>query len=142
MWRDKQFGAAVLAAPLFWLALLLIYQPPLDLVWPFHEPWLYLSLAIIYPVLEELVFRGALQGGIYQLRWGRVTIGPLTCSNLATTLLFVAFHFIAHTAWWAVLVIVPSLLFGYFRDKYQSVLPAVLLHAFYNMGYFWLFRPI
>lgn len=122
--------------------MLFIYQPPLDPLWPFYEPWKYLLLAVVYPVLEELAFRGALQGSLYHSQWGRAAMGPLTHANLLTSLLFACFHFIAHPALWAILVIFPSLLFGYFRDKYQSVLPAILLHVFYNMGYFWLFRPL
>ncbi|MEO7557618.1 MAG: JDVT-CTERM system glutamic-type intramembrane protease, partial [Gammaproteobacteria bacterium] len=62
-------------------------------------------------------------------------------ANVATTLLFAGFHFFYHAPLWAALVILPSLIFGYFRDRHQRVLPAIVLHVFYNAGYFWLFPP-
>jgi membrane protease YdiL (CAAX protease family) len=33
-------------------------------------------------------------------------------------------------------VLFPSLIFGYFRDRYTSIYPCMVLHAFYNAGYF------
>ena len=36
-------------------------------------------------------------------------------------------------------VIVPSLIFGYFRDRHGNIHAAVVLHVFYNAGYLWLF---
>jgi membrane protease YdiL (CAAX protease family) len=38
-------------------------------------------------------------------------------------------------------VLLPALLFGYFRDRHDSVLPAIALHVFYNAGYFLLPLP-
>jgi membrane protease YdiL (CAAX protease family) len=37
-------------------------------------------------------------------------------------------------------VLLPSLLYGYFRDRHGSVYPAIALHVFYNAGYFLLPR--
>ena len=37
-------------------------------------------------------------------------------------------------------VFVPSLIFGYFRDRYRNIVPAVLLHVFYNTGFVLLFN--
>jgi hypothetical protein len=30
---------------------------------------------------------------------------------------------------------VPSILFGHLRDRFGSVLPAMMLHAYYNAGF-------
>ncbi len=30
----------------------------------------------------------------------------------------------------------PSLVFGYFRDRYDSIAPGAALHVFYNAGWF------
>ncbi len=38
-------------------------------------------------------------------------------------------------------MILPSLVFGYFKDKYHSLTAPILLHVFYNAGFFWLFAP-
>ncbi len=142
MWRDAQFGAALAAAPFFWWILLWWNSPvALNPAWPLHMPLLFLLLALVYPVVEELVFRGALQGTLYRQRWGSRRLGPISTANFFTSLLFAGFHFFYHAPLWAALVFLPSLLFGYFRDKYQRVLPAIILHVLYNAGYFWLFPP-
>jgi membrane protease YdiL (CAAX protease family) len=36
-------------------------------------------------------------------------------------------------------VFFPSLVFGLFKDRTQRLLAPILLHVFYNAGYFWLF---
>jgi membrane protease YdiL (CAAX protease family) len=113
----------------------------LSLAWPLHTPMIFLLVALIYPVLEELVFRGALQGALYRQPWGRRSLGQVSLANLLTSLVFAGFHLFYHAPLWAALVLFPSLIFGYFRDRYQSVVPAIVLHVFYNAGYFWLFPP-
>jgi membrane protease YdiL (CAAX protease family) len=45
-------------------------------------------------------------------------------------------HFINHPPFWALAVFFPSLVFGYFRDRCDSVVPAITLHILYNFGYF------
>jgi hypothetical protein len=52
---------------------------------------------------------------------------------------FVAAHFFWQVPYIAVSVFVPSLIFGYFRDRYHGIVPSILLHVFYNAGFFWLF---
>jgi len=67
----------------------------------------------------------------------------VTGANGLTSILFVAAHLIAHPLTMAVLVFLPSLVFGYFRDKYDGwLLPAMALHAYYNLGYFLIFTPL
>jgi membrane protease YdiL (CAAX protease family) len=56
--------------------------------------------------------------------------------NLITSLLFVLGHLWQHPAAWAVAIAVPSLVFGWFRDRHDSVYPCIALHMFYNTGYF------
>jgi uncharacterized protein len=142
MWRDGQFGAAIVAAFFFW-GILLWWNSPvaLDLAWPLHAPLTFLLAALAYPAAEELVFRGALQSTLFRQPWGSRSLGPVTLANLITSMAFAGFHFFYHAPLWAALVMLPALIFGYFRDKYQRVLPAVILHVFYNTGYFWLFTP-
>jgi membrane protease YdiL (CAAX protease family) len=141
VWRDKQFGAALLAAPLFWAILFFIQRPAVDGLWPWQAPGQFLLLVILYPVLEEIVFRGGLQSALYRGPVGPKKFLGLSAANFITSVVFVSFHFIYHPAVWAALVLIPSLVFGYFRDKYLSVTPAIVLHVFYNVGYYWLFKP-
>jgi len=147
VWRDRQFLVALFAGPLFWAAWSLIAAPGFESRfepwWPLRDPTRFLLPALVYPILEELAFRGLLQEWLYQKPWGARGIwqmrSPISRANWLATLLFALAHLLYHTPSWAAVVIFPSLVFGYFRDRYQSVAPAIVLHVFYNAGYFWLF---
>ena len=39
-------------------------------------------------------------------------------------------------------MLLPSLLFGYFKDRYRSLTIPIILHVFYNAGYFWYEMPV
>jgi len=137
-WRDPLFFAAVAAAQLYWLALYLITQPEVDAGWPLREPLRFLYPALLYPLVEEWIFRGFVQGLAHRhLRPWR--LGPLSHANILTSLLFTALHFINHPPLAAVMVFIPSLVFGFFKDRSGQLTAPVLLHIFYNSGYFWLF---
>ena len=140
-WRDPIFGAAVLAAPIFWAIAWLYIRPSFDPSWPLYPPAYYLLPVAGYPVLEEIIFRGGLQGWL--LRYGNLTAtwSGITAANAITSLVFSAFHLLSHTPGWAIAVFIPSLIFGYFLDRHRTLAPPIVLHVFYNAGYFWLFRP-
>jgi membrane protease YdiL (CAAX protease family) len=76
------------------------------------------------------------QGELRHLACGRRTWGGISAANLITSLLFVLGHLWQHPAAWAVAIAVPSLVFGWFRDRHGSVYPCIALHMFYNTGYF------
>jgi len=139
MWRDKQYGAALAAAPFFWLLLYMAARPSTVWVWPVQRPAAFLLPVMVYPVLEEAAFRGCLQGLLSAKNWGRVAWHGFSRANLVTSFIFVACHFFYHPPVWAAAVFGPSLLFGYFRDRYSAIAPSIVLHIFYNAGYFWLF---
>lgn len=101
-------------------------------------PTQFFLLTVIYPVLEEAAFRGALQGELYRTSWGPNRFVGISAANLATSLAFSIAHVIYHPPLAAFLVFFPSLIFGYFRDRYHSVIPAAALHVFYNAVFFWL----
>jgi hypothetical protein len=132
---DTHLALALLAAIPVWLALAAWAGPqmrvPLGL-------WAWASLVLVQPLLEELVFRGLLQG--QALAWLRrggqpMRLGPVSLANLLVTLAFVALHLRAQPLAWALAVAVPSLVFGHLRERFASVWPAVGLHAFYNAGF-------
>ncbi|BCO28698.1 hypothetical protein MIZ03_3608 [Rhodoferax lithotrophicus] len=137
--RDRQLGVALGAAPFFWLLWLWFHAPAPDLLWPFVEPVRFLMPALIYPVLEEMTFRGLLQPALLQRPWGSVCHWRLSTANLVCTVLFAISHLVWHSGLQALAVIVPSLIFGYFRDRYGRIAPSVVLHVFYNSGFIWLF---
>ena len=94
------------------------------------------SVILWQPMLEELLFRGVIQGQAAQQTWGKVEYWGVSGANLITTSLFALSHLVYHTPIWAAAVLVPSLVFGHFRDRYKSVWPGLVLHVFYNAGYF------
>lgn len=128
---DPRFALALAAGVVFWIALAWLDAAP-----PLYGAAALASLVLIQPVVEELLFRGLLQGRLAARAWGRRQFAGFTLANLAASLVFTALHFIAHPPLWAAGVLLPSLLFGYFRDRHGSVLPAIALHVFYNAGYF------
>lgn len=130
--RDAQFYLALAAAPAV-LAALAALLPPAPAPVPLGMP-LVLSMALWQPLVEELLFRGVLQGQLERMCRARRP-GGISCANCATTLLFALAHLVHHAPLWAAAVIAPSLVFGYFRDRHRQVYPAFLLHAFYNGCY-------
>lgn len=93
-------------------------------------------LIIVYPAVEELAFRGALQGWLRSLTGGRPMLGVVSQANLLTSIVFSLAHLFYQPWMWAMLVFLPSLIFGICRDRYQSVVPGMWLHMFYNAGFF------
>jgi membrane protease YdiL (CAAX protease family) len=133
---DPRFGLALLAGFLFWLALFWLDRAGLVEVGPARGLAALVSLVLLQPLVEELLFRGLLQGRLVVQSWGQRQLGGFTLANLIVTVLFTALHLVSHPPLWAAGVLLPSLLFGYFRDRHDSVYPAIALHVFYNAGYF------
>jgi membrane protease YdiL (CAAX protease family) len=122
---------------LFWLT-----RPTADFSWPAHAPIAFLMPALVYPVLEEIVFRGAVQGALWKTRLAAVTLGPFSGPNLMTSAVFFGLHIFLRPTWLSIGIIVPSLVFGYFRDRYQGLTPPIILHIFYNTGFLLIFVSI
>lgn len=125
-------GAAFLAAPFYWwiLYLWLDMTPGRgDTDWN-----RILLVGLIYPMLEEIVFRGAIQGWMRKRRWGSQGIRGVTVANVATSAIFALSHIARRPDWWSAGVFVPGLIFGYFRDRYGNVHASIALHVFYNLG--------
>ena len=132
----------MLAAPLFWVALLAMDGRSPDVSWPLRSPVQFLIVSLVYPVLEELAFRGFVQGALRRTSWGVRSVAGVSGANLATSVAFAALHFLRHPPLWAGLTFFPSLVFGYFRDRSGGVVLPIVLHVFYNLGYFWLFGSV
>jgi len=128
---DLQFALSALAALPVWLAL----GTTVGARMAAPATWAgWLSLVLAQPVLEELVFRGVLQGRLLRLTDGR-RLGPVTLANLLATAGFVAMHLPAQPPVWALAVAAPSLVFGHLRERSGSIVPAIAMHAFYNAGF-------
>lgn len=99
------------------------------------DPLGLLLVILVYPVLEEIVFRGLIQPALAKPTRG-AACGPLTLANVLTSLLFAAMHLLQHAPLHAGLVLLPSLIFGLFRDRSGSVAPGMLLHVGWNAAVF------
>ena len=139
VWKDPQFGAAIAVAPFFWVVFRLLGTTPFGFSFPLQAPLDFFMPALIYPVLEEMVFRGLIQENLYRLPWGCRRAGPVSAANFATSVLFALGHWLVHSPLRAIGVFFPALIFGYFRDRYGRIVPSIVLHVFYNTGYMLLF---
>lgn len=138
-WRDYQFWAALAAALPFW-AWLWWVRPPL-------HPWLQLEanwwpallIILVYPLVEEILFRGALQGWLMKKVHQR--LGPVSAANGLTSIVFTLLHGLRWQSGFSLLVVFPSLVFGYFRERSDGLVAPILLHAFYNAGFYLIISP-
>ncbi|MDT8387260.1 MAG: JDVT-CTERM system glutamic-type intramembrane protease [Thiogranum sp.] len=136
--RDPLFLVALAAALVYWLGLAAFNAPQPDLGWPLREPLRFLYPALLYPIVEEWIFRGFIQDLAHRhlKSW---QLGPLSHANILTSLLFTGLHFFSHPPLWAAAVLAPSLIFGFFKDRSGGLGAPIALHVFYNAGYFWFF---
>jgi len=95
-----------------------------------------LFFVFVYPLLEEVVFRGWAQTSLLQLPFFARHFLGITLANVAISILFALAHLLRVEALFAPLYFFPSLIFGFFRDRHNSLVPAIALHAVYNL--FWL----
>lgn len=96
----------------------------------------FLMGVMLYPVLEELAFRGFIQTKLLENSIFRNKFFlRITNANLVTSFLFASFHLFNQPPLWAALIFLPSLVFGYLRDRYDAVIPSIFLHAWYNLGF-------
>ena len=109
------------------------------LQWP-----MFFTLCVASPILEEYVFRGMFYEGIrtrYPKVWSFGDYLSISSANAATTFLFVIAHMITREPLAGALVLVPSLYLGLLRHRYGSIGICMLIHAFWNIGWFSLFPP-
>ncbi len=101
-----------------------------------HGAAQWLSCVLWQPVLEEVVFRWMLQGELLRTGWGSKRIGQISAANLLCSLGFTAMHFAHHPPLWAASVFVPSLIFGWLRERYDGVGAPIGMHVLYNLEFF------
>ena len=128
-YEDHVFISLVLIPIPFWLFLYVDrgFQQIEDLK-------LFLTLILLYPILEEILFRGLIQPTIakqFSKSWLIISQ-----ANLITSALFVSLHFISHPPLWALAVVIPSITFGYIQERVNHILAPITLHTTYNAGYF------
>jgi len=135
-YRDRLYALAIAAGFVVVGALYLLETE--------HAPVAIVNLPILFkwllwaPVLEELLFRGVVQGQIQRYFHSSAHVLGLSRANWITSGLFTSMHFLYHPPLWAMSVLFPSLVFGYFRDRHDSVVPSIVLHSIYNAQFLFL----
>ena len=123
-----------MAAPLFIILYITLFQDQSsDLSTLLSDKRSLFFLILFYPIIEELAFRGVIQEFIAKRTKEYHAVFHLSVANILTSVLFVLMHFVHHQPLWALLVFIPSLIFGYFKDQYNNIFPSILLHSFYNI---------
>jgi membrane protease YdiL (CAAX protease family) len=138
--RDRAratLALALAAGPLGALVLALLNEGG----WPGRPPPVSLQAAILMivaaPVLEELAFRGAVTDLVQALlkRLAIADTSTLTRTNVITSLAFAACHLPYQPIGMAAAVLLPSLLLGKVREVTGSVVPCMVIHAWFNACY-------
>ena len=89
---DWLLEAAFIAAPIYWGLLYLVSVGAGDGAGPILTTRRVLLLVLAYPVLEEIVFRGAVQGWLRRRSWGLRNKLGLTVANALTSMAFAVAH--------------------------------------------------
>lgn len=92
-----------------------------------------ITICVSVAVLEEVVFRGALQGWLLGKQHFRTTRWRLSRANWLTSLAFSAAHIWQHPLGLVPGYFAVSLVLGYFRERYSGILVPVLLHSYFNL---------
>ncbi len=95
-----------------------------------------LAVCLLYPIVEELAFRGAIQSWLLSFPQGRRSLGPISAANMLTVSLFALAHWFSQSLLWALLVIVPGLILGILRERYNRIAPCIVVHCIYNTGFY------
>lgn len=88
-------------------------------------------LIVVYPLLEEIIFRGMIQPILHRWTDG-LRCGPLSLANILTSVVFAIAHLPSHGILQSALVFGPSLVFGLFRDRHGTVASPAILHICWN----------
>ena len=132
--KDRLFLAALLSGAVVWAVIWFAVAPTFLIAESSLATIIFLAV-VWHPVLEEIIFRGVVQSTLLQKAWGKQFFAGLSAANWLASLLFVLAHLFFQPWMWAVLVLIPSLVYGFFRDKCASIYPCIILHAFYNGGF-------
>ena len=133
-YRDREFYLALLAGLPVLSAIYLFIPVSTGSIHP--GQWsVVVALVIWQPFWEELFFRGIIQGQVYKRSWGQRAWLKISNANMVASVAFVALHIAYNPNLWSVSVFIPTLVFGYFRERHNSIYSAFALHGFYNLGY-------
>ena len=139
--RDVHWYFALLLAVVCWI-LYGIFISPLKFNSLFDSINLLIFSVLLYPIVEEIVFRGLIQEYFSRRTiFNHMFIG-LSLANISTSVLFALSHLWSQSPLWALLTFFPSLVYGYFKERHNHLLPGIALHSLYNLGFIMLIMQI
>lgn len=109
--------------------------PHLQWTWPASPLKLVAHHLVFVAFPEEMFYRGYMQSRfdeVYRRRWRvlGVEVGP---GLLFTCVLFAFGHSVVMVQWWHVFIVVPSLAFGWLRQKTNGIVAGAFFHAWCNI---------
>ena len=125
------FGAAIFSAPLAAFVYIKLFGSLLLSKNQLNSSVIFSSI-ILFPIIEELSFRGILLDVFNYLFKNKKLFAQISIANIATSILFAIMHTQYHLLFLALLTFIPSIIFGFFKEQFNSVIPAILLHSYYN----------
>ena len=112
----------------FYCAYLDVLQPPV-----IEHPLSVLAAVVLFPVLEELVFRGLLWDlWDYVKRGKSVYLGTLAVKNCCISICFSMLHIFNFGVLGGLLVFIPSLWLGWLKARSGSTKTCCLVHVVWN----------
>lgn len=134
IWKDKFFWASIILPLIVWVLYVVISQKSPNLYYIKEKQFQLLMFVFVYPIVEEVIFRGLIQDYLNR-KFNHKKNLSISYANIETSILFVLFHLIYQSAVWSLMVFIPSVIFGYFKDKYGKLQLPIFLHCFYNAGF-------
>ena len=125
------YGVAIVAAPIVSFIFLKLFGTLLSKN-QLNSSVIFYSV-IMFPIIEELTFRGILLEAFNYIFKNKKLFTQISVANIATSILFAVMHTINYPLYWALLTFIPSLIFGYFKERFDSVIPSIFLHSYYNL---------
>lgn len=137
-WAPQADGAAALLVATGLIACLALWRlPGVDPAAAIlHGASAWFGAVIMQPLVEEVLFRGLLQGQLLGTRAGARRVGGISAANLGASAAFVAAHFVHHTPGWALATLPPSLALGWLRERRDSTWAPIGVHAAFNLEFF------
>jgi uncharacterized protein len=87
-----------------------------------------ISLLVISPIWEEVLFRGLLQD------WLRARLQDIVVSILIVNLLFMFIHYtVNHEILYLLPIFICGVVFSIIKLHYSRIIYPILLHAYYNL---------
>ena len=115
----------------FYCAYLEVLQPP-----EIEHPLSVLAAVVLFPILEELVFRGLLWDlWDYFKRVKSSYLGMLAVKNCCISVCFSMLHIFNFGLLGGFLVFIPSLWLGWLKDRSGSTKTCCLVHILWNAGF-------